>query len=221
MKPRKLIGGQSDDQSARDRRASDRERLAGPLRRNERTGETELVIDPQGAISVDPSRGLGVRVGDGLEVSSASPFAVRVRPGDGMRITSDGRIEPRTSSSVQIQASTGKLIATPAAVDVTTSTGDLNVEEALERLDSAKIDKSIADAKGDLIVATAANTVTRLAVGADGECLTADSSETTGMRWSYPLPEGTVLFTATSDNPAAAIGYGTWLQIGTTTLTVS
>ena len=44
----------------------------------------------------------------------------------------------------------------------------------------------IMDAKGDLIVATANNVATRLAVGANDTILTADSSEATGMKWVAP-----------------------------------
>jgi hypothetical protein len=43
--------------------------------------------------------------------------------------------------------------------------------------------KSIVDAKGDLIAASAADTPARLAVGANGETLVADSSTSTGLRW--------------------------------------
>lgn len=43
---------------------------------------------------------------------------------------------------------------------------------------------TILDAKGDLISATAADTPARLAVGANGTVLTADSAETTGLKWA-------------------------------------
>lgn len=42
---------------------------------------------------------------------------------------------------------------------------------------------SIVDAKGDLIAATAADTVARLAVGSDQGVLIADSSQSTGLAW--------------------------------------
>lgn len=43
------------------------------------------------------------------------------------------------------------------------------------------------NAKGDLLVGTADNTVARLAVGANGTVLTADSGETGGMKWGGVL----------------------------------
>jgi hypothetical protein len=48
----------------------------------------------------------------------------------------------------------------------------------------AGIPPSIVDAKGDLIAATADDTVARLAVGTDGQALTADSTQATGLRWA-------------------------------------
>ena len=48
----------------------------------------------------------------------------------------------------------------------------------------AAIAKTIVDAKGDIIAATAADTVARLAVGANDTVLTADSSTATGLKWA-------------------------------------
>lgn len=50
--------------------------------------------------------------------------------------------------------------------------------------DSNAIQNAIVDAKGDLIAATAADTPARLAVGTNGQVLTADSAEATGLKWS-------------------------------------
>jgi len=54
--------------------------------------------------------------------------------------------------------------------------------------DAAGISASIVDAKGDLIVGTADNTVGRLAVGTNGYTLVADSSQTTGLAYSAGIP---------------------------------
>jgi hypothetical protein len=51
---------------------------------------------------------------------------------------------------------------------------------------NAAIAKAIVDAKGDIIAATAADTVSLLAVGADGTVLTAASGEATGLQWAAP-----------------------------------
>lgn len=51
---------------------------------------------------------------------------------------------------------------------------------------SNTISTTLIDAKADLLVGTAADTVGRLAVGANNTVLTADSSTATGLRWATP-----------------------------------
>ena len=48
--------------------------------------------------------------------------------------------------------------------------------------------KSLVDAKGDLIVGTADNTVARVAVGSDGKVSKADSTQSAGVAWDYAVP---------------------------------
>jgi hypothetical protein len=50
--------------------------------------------------------------------------------------------------------------------------------------------KKIADAKGDLLVGTADNAISRVGVGTNGQVLTADSNETSGLKWAAPAAVG-------------------------------
>lgn len=56
--------------------------------------------------------------------------------------------------------------------------------------DSNAIQNAIVDAKGDLITATAADTPARLAVGTNGQVLTADSTTATGLKWATSASGG-------------------------------
>lgn len=62
--------------------------------------------------------------------------------------------------------------------------------------DANAIQNAIVDAKGDLVAASAADTPARLAVGANGYVLTADSAETTGLKWASPAGALTKIITA-------------------------
>jgi hypothetical protein len=74
-------------------------------------------------------------------------------------------------------------------------------------LAAAAVPKSLVDLKGDLIAATAADTVARLAVGANTYVLTADSAEATGLKWAAPAT-GTVT-SVTGAAPIASSGGAT------------
>jgi hypothetical protein len=65
--------------------------------------------------------------------------------------------------------------------------------------DSNAIQNAIVDAKGDVIAATAADTPARLAVGTNGQVLTADSTAATGLKWATP---------ASGSSYVGAIAYG-------------
>jgi hypothetical protein len=75
------------------------------------------------------------------------------------------------------------------------------------------------DAKGDLIVGTAADTFSRLAVGTNNYVLTADSAEATGMKWAAAAGGGKVLQVVyASDN---TLGLSTSTTYADTGLTAS
>jgi hypothetical protein len=76
--------------------------------------------------------------------------------------------------------------------------------DAIDTTMATMTPKSIVDAKGDLIAASAADTPARLAVGANGETLVADSSTSTGLRYTN----------ATTQNPVINSAFDVW-QRGT------
>ena len=89
------------------------------------------------------------------------------------------------SGAVQLTDSTSSTSTTTAATP--------NSVKSAYDLANGAVAKSIVDAKGDLIAATAADTVSRLAVGTNGQVLTADSAEATGMKWAAAAGGGKIL----------------------------
>jgi hypothetical protein len=61
-----------------------------------------------------------------------------------------------------------------------------DIHELATALDGIVTPKTLVDAKGDLIAATAADTIARVAVGTNGQILTADSTQAAGVRWATP-----------------------------------
>jgi hypothetical protein len=82
--------------------------------------------------------------------------------------------------------------------------------------DANAIQNAIVDAKGDLIAATAADTPARLAVGTNYYVLSAQSGETTGLKWAGARTAYTPTWTADGGSPS--IGNGTfdcsWIRYG-------
>jgi hypothetical protein len=72
--------------------------------------------------------------------------------------------------------------------------------------------KKLADAKGDLLVGTADNAISRLGVGQNNYILTADSSETSGIKWAAPQAVG-VFDTQITFEGATADDYETTLTV--------
>jgi hypothetical protein len=85
-------------------------------------------------------------------------------------------------------------------------------------LANGAIPKSLVDAKGDLIAATADNTPARLAIGTNDQVLIADSTASTGMKWGA-VPGATYAYSAwTPTVTNLTLGNGTlsgrFVQIG-------
>lgn len=97
-------------------------------------GVLKLVLSGTSPLAVDPQRGLYERVADGLEVSSASPYATRVSLGDGLELRA-GRIVPRFSKTVQVNAKK-QIVAVVSTDDVSDPT-DGTAAAAIGRIGAA------------------------------------------------------------------------------------
>ena len=74
---------------------------------------------------------------------------------------------------------------------------------------------STIDAKGDLLVGTADNTVSRLAVGTNNQVLTADSTTATGLKWATAAGGGKLLQLVNATYATATtLSTTTWTDIG-------
>ncbi len=105
-------------------------------------------------------------------------------------------VEAATDSNVFTDADHSKLNAIEASADVTDAT---NVNAA------GAVMESDVDAKGDIFVATANNTLTRLAVGTDTHVLTADSAEASGVKWAAASGGGGGTAPAIEDNSGTPV----------------
>jgi hypothetical protein len=65
-------------------------------------------------------------------------------------------------------------------------------------LPSTAISNTVVDAKGDIIAATAADTVAKLTVGSNGQVLTAASGQSTGLQWA-PMTHTAITVADTTD----------------------
>ena len=142
--------------------------------------------------------------GDITAITATSPLTGGGTSGD----VTIGILSGTTSNLGAVQLSTS-ISSTSTSLAATASA----VKSAYDLADAA-IAKSIVDAKGDLITATADNTPARLAVGTNGQVLQADSTAATGLKWATPASGGKVLQVVSASTTTA-------VTISTTSMTDS
>jgi len=109
------------------------------------------------------------------------------------QLNTDGYITTSSTSTLTNKTLTSPVINTPTGITKTDvglanvdNTTDANkpISTATQTALDLKVDESLFDAKGDLLVASADNTPAKLSVGTNGYLLTANSSATNGVEWA-------------------------------------
>ena len=128
-------------------------------------------------------------------------------------LTSDITVTPSSTNTLTNKTLTSPKINEDVAVTATAT--ELNyvdgVTSAIQTQLDGKVDESLFDAKGDLLVASADNTPAKLGVGTNGYILTANSSATNGVEWaaapiSLPSQTGNSGKYLTTDGTTASWG---------------
>ena len=116
---------------------------------------------------------------------------------DDTDLVKDGAAAIRTLANA-IDTSMGDLLGGTSG-QVLSKNSNTNMDFTWVTSDDANaIQNTIVDAKGDLIGATAADTPARLAVGTNGQVLTADSTAATGLAWATSSSGGMTLISTTT-----------------------
>lgn len=125
-----------------------------------------------------------------------------VAVGTSLRYSRQDHVHPTDTSRAPLDSPT--FTGTPAAPTAVTGTNTTQIATTAfvnAEISNDAVLKSLVDAKGDLLVGTADNTVARLPVGTtNGFVLTVDSNETAGVKWAVaaapvddPFPVGMFL----------------------------
>jgi hypothetical protein len=122
---------------------------------------------------------------------------------------------PLTASRLMVTGASSEL-----AVNSVTATeaGYLSgVTSAIQTQLDAKVAKSTYSAKGSILAASAASTPADVVIGSNGTILTADSGQSTGLRWAA-APSGGINYVGNSDFEGNAVtGFSTYADAAATT----
>ena len=152
--------------------------------------EAELGTTPSGSAATVKARFEAIETNDWVTTARiANSQVTSAKIADATITGSDIATGTVTSTNILDATITGTDIASGTVtstniLDGTIVNADINASAAIDATKlSGVVAASLVDAKGDLLTATADNTPARLAVGADGVPLRADSSASTGLAW--------------------------------------
>jgi len=165
-----------------------------------------VAADAGDAITMSNASATTITVNTGL--FSAGDIVTIINLGAGVSTITAGTATVSTSGSLALAQNQGGVLrftsasaaiffqfATPASGDIEGVTAGKGISGG-GTSGTVTITNSMAtaiDAKGDLVVGTGADAFSRLAVGTNGQVLTADSGEATGLKFATPAGGGKVL----------------------------
>jgi hypothetical protein len=152
-----------------------------------------VTFNPSNIITTDAVIATDFEAKGDLISASAASTPVRLPVGTTGQVL---KANSATTSGLEWATSAADIEGVTAGTGLTGGGTSGTVTLALDS--AAVIAPTIVDAKGDIIAATAADTVARLAVGTNGQVLTAASGEATGLSWATPSSGGMTLISTTT-----------------------
>jgi hypothetical protein len=152
-----------------------------------------ITFNPSNIITTDAVIATDFEAKGDIISASAASTPIRVPVGTNGHVL---KANSATTSGLEWAAAPADIEGVTAGTGLTGGGTSGTVTLALDS--AAVIAPTIVDAKGDIIAATAADTVARLAVGANGTVLTAASGEATGLSWATPSSGGMTLISTTT-----------------------